>query len=84
MLGAHLLVCRVSPKQVWSQCLAVQQSSCFLSVTWCGEAFHGLGVQDVEVLILLAVLFLPSVSPASQRGFGVTELMLSASAWLSS
>jgi uncharacterized membrane protein YqaE (UPF0057 family) len=46
---------------------------------WPGEAFHGLGVQNVEVLILLAALFLPSVASASQRGFGVTELMLSVS-----
>jgi hypothetical protein len=53
--------------------------SCFLSVTWHGEALHGLGVQVVEVLILLAALFPPSVAPASQWGFGVTELMLSAS-----
>jgi hypothetical protein len=33
---------------------------CFLSVTWRGEAFQG-----VDVLILLAALFLPSVAPAS-------------------
>jgi hypothetical protein len=71
MLGADLLVCQMSPKQVWSQCLATQEPSCFLSVTWCGEAFHGVGVQGVEVLILPCALFLPSVAPASQRGFGV-------------
>jgi hypothetical protein len=51
----------------------------FLSVTWSGEAFYRLGVQGVEVLILVGALFLPSVAPASQKGFGVTELMLSAS-----
>jgi hypothetical protein len=56
-----------------------QQLSCFLSVTWCGEAFYRLVVQGVEVLILLGVLFLPSVAPTSQQGFGVTELTLSAS-----
>jgi hypothetical protein len=44
MLGAHLLVCRMSPKQVWSQCLAAWQPICFLSVMWCGEVFHRLGV----------------------------------------
>jgi hypothetical protein len=44
----------------WWQC------SCFLSVMWCGEAFHRLGVQGVEVLILLGALFPPSVAPASQ------------------
>jgi hypothetical protein len=38
-----------------------------LSVTWHGEAFHRLGVQGVEVLILLAALFPPSVAPVSQR-----------------
>jgi hypothetical protein len=52
----------------------------FFSVTWCREAFHRTGVQGVEVLILLAVLFLPSVAPASHQGFGVMDLMLYASA----
>jgi hypothetical protein len=56
MLGAHLLVCRMSPKQVW------RQPSCFLSVMWRGEAFHILRVQDVKVLILPAALFLPNVA----------------------
>jgi hypothetical protein len=78
LLGAHLLVCQMSPKQVWSQLLAVQQPSCFLTVTWHGEAFHRLGVQSVEVLILFAALFPPSVPPASQQDFGVTKLTLSA------
>jgi hypothetical protein len=36
---------------------------------WHGEAFYGLGVQDVEVLVLLGALFLPSAAPASQQGF---------------
>jgi hypothetical protein len=80
MVGADLLVNQMSPKLVWSQCLEVWQPSCFLSVTWHGEAFHRLGVQDVEILILLAALFLLSVGPVSQRGFGVLELTLSASA----
>jgi hypothetical protein len=84
MLRAHLLVCQMSPKQVWSQCLVVQQLSCFLSVT-CGEAFQGLGVQGVKVLIPLAALFPPSVVPTSQQSFGVMELILSVSApWLPS
>jgi hypothetical protein len=30
----------------------------FLSVLWSGEAFQGLGVQDVESLILVDSLFL--------------------------
>jgi hypothetical protein len=30
----------------------------FLSVVWCGEAFHRLGVQDVKSLILVDALSL--------------------------
>jgi hypothetical protein len=56
MLGAHLLVCWVSPKQVWSQCLEVREPSCFLSVTWHGEALYGLGIQSVKFWFFL-VLF---------------------------
>jgi hypothetical protein len=47
---------------------------------WHREAFYVLGIQGVEALILLGALFLPSVAPTSQQGFGVTELMLSSSA----
>jgi hypothetical protein len=47
MLGAHLLVCQMSPKQVWSQHLAAWQLSCFLIVTWHGKAFHVLGLQGI-------------------------------------
>jgi hypothetical protein len=72
----------MSSKEVWSQHLVAQQPSCFLNVILCGETFHRLGVQGVEVLILLTALFLPSVAPASQQGFGVMELMLSPS-WIS-
>jgi hypothetical protein len=54
---------------VLERCLAVWEPSCFLSVTWCGEAFHRLGVQDVELLILLGALFPPSVAPVSQQYF---------------
>jgi hypothetical protein len=70
----------MSPKQVWSQQLVVAEALLFSRVTWCGEAFYGLGVQGVEVLILLGALFSASMAPASQQGFGVMELMLSASA----
>jgi membrane protein insertase Oxa1/YidC/SpoIIIJ len=45
------------------------EPSCFLSVTWHGEAFYGLGVQGIKVLILLRALFLPIMAPASQQGF---------------
>jgi hypothetical protein len=44
-----------------------------------GEAFHGPGVQGVKGLILVGALFLPSVAPVSQGGFGVMELRLPAS-----
>jgi hypothetical protein len=64
--GAHLLLCQMSPKLVWSQSLVAWQPSCFLSVMWRGEVFHGLGIQNVKVLILLAALFLPNVAPVSQ------------------
>jgi hypothetical protein len=46
-----------------------QLPTCFLSVMWHGEAFYGLGVQGVKVLILLCASFLPSVAPACQQGF---------------
>jgi hypothetical protein len=36
---------------------------------WHGEAFYGLRVQAVKVLILLGALFLPSVAPAFQKDF---------------
>jgi hypothetical protein len=67
ILDAHLLVCQMSPKQVWSQCLWAQQPSCFLSATWHGEPFHRLWVQGIKVLILLAALLPPSVAPASRK-----------------
>jgi hypothetical protein len=75
----------MSHRQVWSwrwwwQWQWRWQLTCFLSVTWRGEAFHGLGIQDVKVLILLDAVFLPSVVPASQQGFGVMELTLPGSA----
>jgi hypothetical protein len=36
---------------------------------WYGEAFYGLGVQDVKVMLLLDALLPPSVAPASQEDF---------------
>jgi hypothetical protein len=54
---------------------ALKFSQC--NILW--EAFHRLGVQGVEGLILVGVLFPPSVGPASQGGFGVMELTQSAS-----
>jgi hypothetical protein len=80
MFVAHLLVCRMSPKQVWSWRLVAREPSCFLSVMWHREALYGLGVQGVKVLILLGAFFLPNVAPESRQDFSFMELMLSASA----
>jgi hypothetical protein len=63
-LFAHLLICWVSPKQVWIQPFVAQEASCFLSVTWHGEALYGLGVQGIEARIYFGAFFLPSVAPA--------------------
>jgi hypothetical protein len=57
-----------------------QQPTYFLSVMWYGEAFYGLGVQGVKVLICFCVLFPPSVVPVPQQDFWFTELTLSDSA----
>jgi hypothetical protein len=44
--ATYLLTCwSASPKQVWSHRLVAQEPSCFLSVTWCGDA-GGLGCQS--------------------------------------
>jgi hypothetical protein len=69
MLGAHMLVCQMSPELAWSWHLGAQEPSCFLSITWSGEAFYGLGVQGVKVLILLGTVFLPNVALVSQQNF---------------
>jgi hypothetical protein len=45
--------------------LVAREPPCFLSVMCCGEALYGLGVQGVEVLILLGAFFLPSLAPES-------------------
>jgi hypothetical protein len=80
MLGAHLFG-MLNVSQAGLELLSDSwEPSCFFSVMWCGEAFCGLGVQGVEVLILLSSLFLQSVAPASQQGFWFMELTLSASA----
>jgi hypothetical protein len=43
--GAHLLVYRMSPKQVWSQHLVVAGTLLFSQCNVAGEAFYKLGVQ---------------------------------------
>jgi hypothetical protein len=52
-----LTFCSASPNQVWSWHLVAREPSCFLSLMWCGEALHGLGVQGVRILILLGGFF---------------------------
>jgi hypothetical protein len=47
-LFAHLMVCWLSLKQVWSRCLAAREPSCLLSVTWRGEALYGWGFRVSE------------------------------------
>jgi hypothetical protein len=68
-LFAHLLVCCMSPKQVWSQHLAAGEPSCFLSVTCHREALYGLGVQGVKALFPLGVVFLPSCGSSVSAKF---------------
>jgi hypothetical protein len=58
----------MSPKQVWSWWLVVQDSY-FLSVKWCEEALYGLGVPGVKVLILLVAFFLTSVAAGLSKIF---------------
>jgi hypothetical protein len=50
---------------IWWQ----RETSYFLRVTWFYEASYRLGVWDVEVLIVLDVLFPPNVVSASQQDF---------------
>jgi hypothetical protein len=70
LCAAYLLTCwSVSPKQVWSWHLMAWEPSCFLSVTWCGEALYGLGVQGVRDLLFLGDFFSARVDPVSQQDF---------------
>jgi hypothetical protein len=82
MCGMHLFglsnVLQTGLEPVVASVVAWQLSS-FLCVMCCGDAFHGLGVHSVEDLILVGALFLPSVAPVCQRGFGVMEFRLCAS-----
>jgi hypothetical protein len=84
MLGAHLFdllnVSQTGLEPVVVAAVMAATAACLFShCHMLGEAFNGLGVQGVKVLILVGVLFPPSVAPASQQGFGVMELMVSAS-----
>jgi hypothetical protein len=73
------LVCWISPKQVWSWCLAVAAAVLFSQYKVAWRSFVWAGVQSVEVLIVHGALFPPSVAPASQQSFWFTQLTLSAS-----
>jgi hypothetical protein len=74
------------PHDTWSspawsaKCLpgsfGARHPTCFLSIMWHGEALYRLGVQVVEVLVLLGALFLPNTAPASQQGLWFMELPL--------
>jgi hypothetical protein len=65
--GGRGILCDAWPLPVWSaECIPSRfaagiwwgrQPSCFFTVRWCGEAFHGLGVQGVEIFNLLGALF---------------------------
>jgi hypothetical protein len=65
---------------VWHLVLTCWFAECLPSRFWASIWQFGLGVQGIEVLILLGALFLPNVSPASQQNFWFIELILSASA----
>jgi hypothetical protein len=66
MLGAHLFVSQAGLEPVSD---SRSSPPIFLSVMWYGEAFYGLGVQGVKVLICFCVLFPPSVVPVPQQDF---------------
>jgi hypothetical protein len=64
------------PVEQWLHGL-VCSASYSVHKSWCGEAFHELGVQSAEVLAIPGALPQPSVSPASQKSIWFTELMQS-------
>jgi hypothetical protein len=63
----------------WAVALWQWWPACSFSVSWCGEDFHRLGAQGVEVSALPCALPQPSVSPVSQQGPCFTEFTLSVS-----
>jgi hypothetical protein len=52
------LFCQLMHRQVWSWWQQQEMAPNFLHAAWQGEAFHGLGIQDIESLILVVALFL--------------------------
>jgi hypothetical protein len=54
-------------------------ATCSFSVLWHGEDFYGLGVQGAKVSALLGALPQQRMSPVSQQGPSVSELMQSVS-----
>jgi hypothetical protein len=53
-------------------------AGCSFSKSWCGEAFHELGIQSADVSALPGALPQSSMSPASQQSPLFTEPMRSA------
>jgi hypothetical protein len=67
----------MSPKQVWSQHLEVQEPSCFLSVTWCGvkKLCIGWGVQGIKILNLLGACFFAKCGSSVSERFLIYEAL---------
>jgi hypothetical protein len=53
---------------MWAYGAGAWWASCSFSKLWHGEAFHELGVQSAEVLVLPGTLPQPSMSLAPQQG----------------
>jgi hypothetical protein len=78
--AAYLLTCwSVSPKQVRSWHLVVQEVSWVLGISWHGKAMCGLGVQRCRSFASSWWFFLPGVSSATQQDFYFKKHMLLAS-----
>jgi hypothetical protein len=70
LCAAYLLLWWSSSfKQVRSWCLAAQELSWFLHLTWCGDALCVLGVWKCRSFASSWWFFLPGVSPASLQEF---------------
>jgi hypothetical protein len=72
-----LMACRAAALWAYGAGLVCSAGYSF-SVSWCGEAFHQLGVQSANVSALPGALPQPSVSPASQQSSWFMELRRSA------
>jgi hypothetical protein len=77
--ATYLLTCVASPKQGRSQCQVAWEPSCFLCISWHGEAICRLGVWRCQSFASSWWFFLPYVSPASQQEFYFKEHTLATS-----